>query len=233
MQHWKVLRWATWLCPLVPSLGPFQLSSVYLTCRYLAKTTHRWYGGEGTCSSPAESNSVPRKVQSRLLRSTWASFTSEVRLSTDVDAEGVGRGKVASFVPWCEPGGVLFDCIGTWRAQIRVAGNLNLSINPGLDKLKCFLWTVWGQTKQSRTTGPVLYEFLPAAYWQNGFTRVVHSICAHTTTSRPHCIGILTNYHLSTRCSTRPVLPFAYLLIQKTVFPFFSPWGRFMIISSL
>lgn len=33
---------------------------------------------------------------------------------------------------------VLFDCIRTWRAQIRAAGNLNLSINPGLEKFKCF-----------------------------------------------------------------------------------------------
>lgn len=65
-------------------------------------------------------------------------------------------GKVASFVPWCEPEYVLmFDCKCKYRylethwaasAPTRVAGNAHgLSINPGLDKLKRFWWTFWGQ----------------------------------------------------------------------------------------
>lgn len=38
-------------------------------------------------------------------------------------------------------------------------------------------------------------------------------------TITPHWLGIPTNSHLSTCCASRPVLPLAYLLIQKTVFP--------------
>lgn len=233
MHHWKVPRWATWLCPLVPSLGPFQMSYVYLTCRYLTKAAHRWYGGGGTSSSPAESSSVPRKVQSRSLRSTWASFTSEVRLSADVDAEGVERGKVASFVPWCEPGGVLFKTwIGTWRAQIRVAGNLNLSIKPRTGQIKMFFVNSLRANKQSKTTGHVLYEFLrlhidrtvlPESStasvltpWQADLTAFEFS----QTIICPHAVPLAQSSHL------------LIFLFRKQFFLFF-PWGQFLIISSL
>lgn len=228
MQHWKVPRWATWLCPLIPSLGPFQLSHRYLTCRY-----HRWwYGGGGTSSSPAESNSVARKLQSRSSRSIWASFISEVRLNAHVDAEGAAGGwGVGGCVQVKRHDVMRLTVSGLGgRPRLRVAGSAHgLSMNPGLDQLKCLWWILWGQTNKKKYRPHFIWIFagckLTECFYQSGPQHLCSRHYKQTSLDWnshklicPHAVPLVQFFHL-------------LIFLFRKKFYFF-PFGQFMIRSN-
>lgn len=86
-------------------------------------------------------------------------------------------------------------------------------------RLKCHAW--------GKEMSPIFLNVCRLHLDRRRFTRVDRSICVHTThnyTSLDRNSDRLS--HLSTCRPSRPVLPLAYLLIQKIVFPIPSPPRR-------
>lgn len=101
-----------------------------------------------------------------------------------------------------------------WACPTRPGPNKwNVFVQRSLSsRLKCHAW--------GKEMSPIFLNVCRLRLDRRRFTRVDRSICVHTTHN-------YTSLDRNSCRPSRPVLPLAYLLIQKIVFPISPPWGQF------